>query len=142
MPGVASRASTSVSRRWSSMRCRVSTVTACGVCSCDRFSRVELLVDQVVYEPVPSVVEPGAFPLELTLPVPIMPFASTPPPGVPTIPNTLRACWTRSKVSECTHARTPPQNFVLRHQGDAMKLRPLHDRVIDKRLENETKTAS
>jgi chaperonin GroES len=28
------------------------------------------------------------------------------------------------------------------HQGDAMKLRPLHDRVIVKRLENETKTAS
>jgi chaperonin GroES len=27
-------------------------------------------------------------------------------------------------------------------QGDAMKLRPLHDRVIVKRLENETKTAS
>jgi chaperonin GroES len=28
------------------------------------------------------------------------------------------------------------------HQGDAMNLRPLHDRVIVKRLENETKTAS
>jgi chaperonin GroES len=27
-------------------------------------------------------------------------------------------------------------------EGDAMKLRPLHDRVIVKRLENETKTAS
>src|SRR5882762_9913386 len=27
-------------------------------------------------------------------------------------------------------------------QGDAMKLRPLHDRVIVKRLEQETKTAS
>src|SRR5512140_1082135 len=39
-------------------------------------------------------------------------------------------------------------NFVgafLSHcfsQGDAMKLRPLHDRVIVKRLENETRTAS
>src|SRR3954465_12865006 len=30
----------------------------------------------------------------------------------------------------------------LFHQGDAMKLRPLHDRVIVKRLEQETKTAS
>src|SRR6476619_8217966 len=28
------------------------------------------------------------------------------------------------------------------HKGDDMKLRPLHDRVIVKRLENETKTAS
>jgi len=27
-------------------------------------------------------------------------------------------------------------------QGDVMKLRPLHDRVVVKRLENETKTAS
>src|ERR1700753_4013817 len=27
-------------------------------------------------------------------------------------------------------------------QGDDMKLRPLHDRVVVKRLENETKTAS
>jgi len=27
-------------------------------------------------------------------------------------------------------------------KGDSMKLRPLHDRVIVKRLENETKTAS
>jgi chaperonin GroES len=35
--------------------------------------------------------------------------------------------------------------FVLPFQpfiGDRMKLRPLHDRVIVKRLENETKTAS
>src|SRR5450830_328073 len=30
--------------------------------------------------------------------------------------------------------------FLL--SGDAMNLRPLHDRVIVKRLENETKTAS
>jgi chaperonin GroES len=28
------------------------------------------------------------------------------------------------------------------NQGDPMKLRPLHDRVIVKRVENETKTAS
>jgi chaperonin GroES len=34
--------------------------------------------------------------------------------------------------------RTPRAN----PQGDAMKLRPLHDRVIVKRLEQETKTAS
>jgi chaperonin GroES len=33
--------------------------------------------------------------------------------------------------------------FHLRmHEGDEMKLRPLHDRVVVKRLENETKTAS
>jgi chaperonin GroES len=31
---------------------------------------------------------------------------------------------------------------VFHRQGDAMKLRPLHDRVIVKRLEQETKTAS
>jgi chaperonin GroES len=36
-----------------------------------------------------------------------------------------------------------PFDVTLLHpQGDAMKLRPLHDRVIVKRLENETKTAS
>src|SRR5512139_3020676 len=34
------------------------------------------------------------------------------------------------------------QSLSVRHQGDGMKLRPLHDRVIVKRLENETKTAS
>jgi chaperonin GroES len=28
------------------------------------------------------------------------------------------------------------------HEGDEMKLRPLHDRVVVKRLEQETKTAS
>src|SRR5438045_6073126 len=38
--------------------------------------------------------------------------------------------------------RSLPQKSCVRHQGDAMKLRPLHDRVIVKRLENETKTAS
>jgi chaperonin GroES len=36
--------------------------------------------------------------------------------------------------------------FLVSHhlsiEGDAMKLRPLHDRVIVKRLEQETKTAS
>jgi chaperonin GroES len=31
---------------------------------------------------------------------------------------------------------------LLLLSGDAMNLRPLHDRVIVKRLENETKTAS
>jgi chaperonin GroES len=31
---------------------------------------------------------------------------------------------------------------ILEPQGDPMKLRPLHDRVIVKRLEQETKTAS
>jgi chaperonin GroES len=30
----------------------------------------------------------------------------------------------------------------FKYQGDPMKLRPLHDRVIVKRVENETKTAS
>jgi chaperonin GroES len=36
-----------------------------------------------------------------------------------------------------------PANLVLTSFGDlSMKLRPLHDRVIVKRLENETKTAS
>src|SRR6187549_482037 len=34
---------------------------------------------------------------------------------------------------------SPPHASI---QGDAMKLRPLHDRVIVKRLEQETKTAS
>src|SRR5947209_751571 len=38
--------------------------------------------------------------------------------------------------------RSLPQKSCVRHQGDAMKLRPLHDRVIVKRLEQETKTAS
>jgi chaperonin GroES len=32
--------------------------------------------------------------------------------------------------------------FVSKPIGDPMKLRPLHDRVIVKRVENETKTAS
>ena len=40
------------------------------------------------------------------------------------------------------HFRSHTTQFVVRHQGDPMKLRPLHDRVIVKRLEQETKTAS
>jgi chaperonin GroES len=36
----------------------------------------------------------------------------------------------------------PPPSAGQNHQGDAMKLRPLHDRVIVKRVEQETKTAS
>jgi chaperonin GroES len=32
--------------------------------------------------------------------------------------------------------------FSRMHEGDEMKLRPLHDRVVVKRLEQETKTAS
>jgi chaperonin GroES len=36
----------------------------------------------------------------------------------------------------------PPQTPVLRDKEILMKLRPLHDRVIVKRLEQETKTAS
>jgi chaperonin GroES len=37
----------------------------------------------------------------------------------------------------------PLRKPLKRHlKGDFMKLRPLHDRVIVKRLENETKTAS
>ena len=32
--------------------------------------------------------------------------------------------------------------FLIVNRGDAMNLRPLHDRVVVKRLENETKTAS
>jgi len=46
------------------------------------------------------------------------------------------------EANERSLAFIPPHKFVLRHQGDAMKLRPLHDRVIVKRLEQETKTAS
>jgi chaperonin GroES len=36
----------------------------------------------------------------------------------------------------------PPFSSFHTPQGDAMKLRPLHDRVIVKRMEQETKTAS
>src|SRR5436309_15682911 len=38
--------------------------------------------------------------------------------------------------------RSLPQKSCVRHQGEFMKLRPLHDRVIVKRLEQETRTAS
>src|ERR1043165_6860815 len=37
---------------------------------------------------------------------------------------------------------TPAISFLRQFLGDAMKLRPLADRVIVKRLEQETKTAS
>jgi chaperonin GroES len=46
------------------------------------------------------------------------------------------------KVIERTLRFNRRQNINVSHQGDAMKLRPLHDRVIVKRLEQETKTAS
>jgi chaperonin GroES len=46
------------------------------------------------------------------------------------------------KVIERTLFFNRKQNTIVSHQGDAMKLRPLHDRVIVKRLEQETKTAS
>jgi chaperonin GroES len=49
---------------------------------------------------------------------------------------------TRIYVSERKLVHMVIQHRVPHHQGDVMKLRPLHDRVIVKRLENETKTAS
>jgi chaperonin GroES len=46
-----------------------------------------------------------------------------------------------ANVNERQLSLVPSQKPILR-QGDPMKLRPLHDRVIVKRLEQETKTAS
>ena len=52
-------------------------------------------------------------------------------------------------VNLITTQQMPPTScrcFVLldliHHLGDLMKLRPLHDRVIVKRIDSETKTAS
>lgn len=46
---------------------RVTTVSDCGVSLGARFSRVELLDERVVYDPVPSVVDPGALPDTVTV---------------------------------------------------------------------------
>jgi chaperonin GroES len=53
----------------------------------------------------------------------------------------LRLRFIESKVV-LTSRRLPANTTFSVLQGDAMKLRPLHDRVIVKRLEQETKTAS
>jgi len=44
----------------------------------------------------------------------------------------------RMRATSVVAYKKPPPHL----KGDSMKLRPLHDRVIVKRLENETKTAS
>jgi chaperonin GroES len=46
------------------------------------------------------------------------------------------------KVHEHKLACSSHSELGFELEGDAMKLRPLHDRVIVKRLEQETKTAS
>jgi len=51
------------------------------------------------------------------------------------------APWLFNSKYVCLH-RTAAENITFELKGVCMKLRPLHDRVIVKRLDQETKTAS